>query len=164
MQLSIQHTTQYIYSDPLNYSIQQLKLTPHDGFGQRVKNWSISVNGQLSQHQDTYGNIVHTMVLDGNHSEIKLVAKGEVETGLPIKANEERLPLPIFLRNTALQLSRKSLMLRVPLGFIPPHHKPSPQERAYAKTMRISLLHVVAAWEHPQDMSVVIYLLMMAIC
>jgi transglutaminase-like putative cysteine protease len=102
MQLSIQHITQYIYSDPLNYSIQQLKLTPQDGFGQRVKNWSISVNGQLSQHQDTYGNIVHTMVLDGNHSEIKLVAKGEVETGLPIKANEERLPLPIFLRNTAL--------------------------------------------------------------
>ena len=102
MQLSIQHATQYIYSDPLNYSIQQLKLTPQDGFGQRVKNWSISVNGQLSHHQDTYGNIVHTMVLDGNHSEIKLVAKGEVETGLPIKANEERLPLPIFLRNTAL--------------------------------------------------------------
>ncbi len=117
MQLSIQHTTQYIYSDPLNYSIQQLKLTPHDGFGQRVKNWSISVNGQLSQHQDTYGNIVHTMVLDGNHSEIKLVAKGEVETGLPIKANEERLPLPIFLRNTALtEIDAEMMAFSQPFG------------------------------------------------
>ena len=102
MQLSIQHTTQYSYSDPLNYSIQQLRLTPHDGFGQRVKNWSISVNGQLSQHLDTYGNIVHTMVLDGNHSEIKLVAKGEVETGLSMTKSEERLPLQIFLRSTVL--------------------------------------------------------------
>lgn len=102
MQLSIQHTTQYLYSDPLNYSIQQLRLTPQDGFGQRVKNWSISVNGQLSQHQDTYGNIVHTMVLDGNYSEIKLVAKGEVETGLPMNRFENGLPLQIFLRNTDL--------------------------------------------------------------
>ena len=102
MQLSIQHTTQYSYSDPLNYSIQQLRLTPHDGFGQRVKNWTISVNGQLSQHFDTYGNVVHTMVLDGNHSEITLVAKGEVETGFPLEAGQERLPLAIFLRNTEL--------------------------------------------------------------
>lgn len=119
MQLSIQHITQYIYSDPLNYSIQQLKLTPQDGFGQRVKNWSISVNGQLSQHQDTYGNIVHTMVLDGNHSEIKLVAKGEVETGLPIKANEERLPLPIFLRNTALtEIDAEMMAFSQPFGLL----------------------------------------------
>jgi len=104
MQLSIQHTTQYSYSQPLNYSIQQLRLTPHDGFGQRVKSWAISVNGQLSQYFDTYGNVVHTMVLDGNHSEIKLVAKGEVETGLPMVANQERLPLTIFC---AIQRSRK---------------------------------------------------------
>jgi transglutaminase-like putative cysteine protease len=119
MQLSIQHTTHYIYSDPLNYSIQQLKLTPHDGFGQRVKNWSISVNGQLSQHHDTYGNIVHTMVLDSNHSEIKLVAKGEVETGLPINENEVRLPLQIFLRNTMLTgISSDILEFSRPFGLL----------------------------------------------
>ncbi len=117
MQLSIQHTTQYSYSHPLNYSIQQLRLTPHDGFGQRVKSWAISVNGQLSQHFDTYGNVVHTMVLDGKHSEIKLVAKGEVETGLPMQANQERLPLTIFLRNTALtEVDGQILDFAAPLG------------------------------------------------
>ena len=102
MQFSIQHTTEYSYSQPLNYSIQQLRLTPQDGFGQRVKNWSISVNGQLSQHQDTYGNLVHTMVLDGNHTEIKLIAKGEVETGLVMTTAQEKLPLTIYLRHTPL--------------------------------------------------------------
>lgn len=102
MQFSIQHTTEYSYSQPLNYSIQQLRLTPQDGFGQRVKSWSISVNGQLSQHQDTYGNLVHTMVLDGNHTEIKLIAKGEVETGLAMTATQEKLPLTIYLRHTPL--------------------------------------------------------------
>lgn len=102
MQFSIQHTTEYSYSLPLNYSIQQLRLTPQDGFGQRVKNWSISVNGQLSQHHDTYGNLVHTMVMDSNHTEIRLVAKGEVETGLPMDTTQEKLPLTIYLRHTAL--------------------------------------------------------------
>ena len=102
MQLSIQHTTQYHYSQPLNYIIQQLRLTPQDGYGQRVKNWSITVNGQLSQHQDTFGNVVHTVVLDGHHAEFSVVAKGEVETGFPLKADEERLPLMIYLRHTGL--------------------------------------------------------------
>jgi transglutaminase-like putative cysteine protease len=102
MQLSIQHTTQYQYSEPLNYIIQQLRLTPQDGYGQRVKNWSITVNGQLSQHVDTFGNVVHTVVLEGNQTEINLVAKGEVETGFAIKVDEERLPLTIYLRDTKL--------------------------------------------------------------
>ena len=117
MQLSIQHTTKYSYSHPLNYSIQQLRLTPHDGFGQHVKSWAISVNGQLSQHFDTYGNVVHTMVLDGKHSEIKLIANGEVETGLPIMSNQERLPLTIFLRNTSLtEVDRQILDFAAPIG------------------------------------------------
>lgn len=117
MQLSIQHITEYSYSQPLNYSIQQLRLTPQDGFGQRVKNWSISVNGQLSQHQDTYGNLVHTMVLDGNHNEIKLIAKGEVETGLTMTAIQEKLPLTIYLRNTSLSSANAQIKdFAAPLG------------------------------------------------
>jgi transglutaminase-like putative cysteine protease len=102
MQFSIRHITEYSYSEPLNYSIQQLRLTPQDGFGQRVRSWSISVNGQLSQHQDTYGNQVHNMVLDGSHTEIKLIAKGEVETGLTMTPTQEKLPLTIYLRTTPL--------------------------------------------------------------
>lgn len=102
MHLSISHTTHYSYNQPLLYSIQQLKLTPQDGFGQRVKHWSISVNGQLYQYADAYGNVVHSLVVDGNSSEIKIVAKGEVETGLSHTESQEDLPLTIYLRDTNL--------------------------------------------------------------
>lgn len=102
MHLSITHTTHYSYTQPLLYSIQQLKLTPQDGFGQRVKHWSISVNGQLHQYADAYGNVVHSLVADSNASEIKIVARGEVETGLQHAEAQEELPLTIYLRGTRL--------------------------------------------------------------
>lgn len=102
MHLSITHTTHYCYSQPLLYSIQQLKLTPQDGFGQRVKHWTISVNGQLHQYADTYGNVVHSLVADSKSSEIKIVAKGEVETGLQHAEAQVQLPLTIYLRDTKL--------------------------------------------------------------
>ncbi len=102
MHLSITHKTEYNYSQPLLYSIQQLKLTPQDGFGQKVKNWAISVNGQLYQYDDTYGNVTHTLVLDANSSDISIVAKGEVETGLPYSESQENLPLTLYLRSTQL--------------------------------------------------------------
>jgi len=105
MHLSICHNTVYQYSEPLIYSIQQLKLTPKDGFGQSVKNWMISVNAHLHQHQDSHGNIVHTAVIDNHHNEISIVAKGEVETGLNVLLNDEPLPLEIFLRSTELTLA-----------------------------------------------------------
>ncbi len=102
MQLTIKHTTKYDYAEPLLYSIQQLKLTPQDGFGQKVKSWSIQMNGQPHQHIDTYGNVVHTLVVDKNLSEINVTAKGEVETGLERSETQEKLPLTIYLRNTHL--------------------------------------------------------------
>lgn len=102
MHLSITHTTQYSYSQPLLYSIQQLKLTPQDGFGQRVKHWAIGVNGQLYQYADAHGNVVHSLVVDSNASEIKIVAYGEVETGLQHSELQQMLPLTIYLRDTKL--------------------------------------------------------------
>ena len=102
MHLSITHTTHYNYDQPLLYSIQQLRLTPKDGFGQKVKHWSILVNGQLHQYEDTYGNIVNNLVVERHTSEIKIVAKGEVETGFAYSEAQENLPLSIYLRETGL--------------------------------------------------------------
>jgi transglutaminase-like putative cysteine protease len=109
MHLSIRHNTIYQYSEPLIYSIQQLKLTPKDGFGQSVKNWTISVNAHLHHYQDCYGNMVHTAVIDNQHHEISIIAKGEVETGLKVLSNEEPLPLGIFLRSTSLTAADAAL-------------------------------------------------------
>lgn len=109
MHLSIQHCTQYRYSENLNYTIQQLRLTPHDGFGQHVKNWNIRVNGHLHPTDDAFGNTVHTLVIDTPHTEINILASGEVETGIASLTQIETLPVDIYLRYTPLTLPDKAI-------------------------------------------------------
>jgi transglutaminase-like putative cysteine protease len=115
MLLSIEHHTRYVYSEPVNYTIQQLRLTPPSGFGQHVKRWDIKVNGNLHAVEDSYGNTTHTMVVDTPHTEIIIVAFGEVETGVVTtgaaqNANpNQALPLSIYLRDTPLTMSDKAI-------------------------------------------------------
>lgn len=115
MLLSIEHHTRYVYSEPVNYTIQQLRLTPDNGFGQHVKRWDIKVNGNLHAVEDSYGNTTHTMVVDTPHTEIIIIAFGEVETGLVTETLEQNktqhhvLPLPIYLRDTPLTASDDSI-------------------------------------------------------
>ncbi|ROH86298.1 transglutaminase family protein [Pseudomethylobacillus aquaticus] len=109
MELNIEHRTRYEYAESVNYTIQQLRLTPRDGFGQRVKRWDIRVNGHLHRYDDPHGNIAHTLVLDSPHHELSIVAVGEVETGLPQTSTESRLPLEIYLRDTPLTQADQTL-------------------------------------------------------
>src|SRR5450830_1696502 len=108
MKLSIEHRTTYAFNRPVGYTIQHLRLTPQDGFGQRVNNWHVKVSGHTSPHTDAYGNTTHTLVLDSPHQEIVITAGGEVETDLDLLLNShlainpENLALPVYLRNTAL--------------------------------------------------------------
>lgn len=102
MRLAIEHRTRYAYDTPVDYSIQQLRLTPQSGFGQRVASWNIRVNGRMRLATDAYGNAVHTLVVDTPHQNIEIVARGEVETGLDIPPPTDPLPLPVYLRETAL--------------------------------------------------------------
>ena len=62
MNLNIEHRACYEFDMPMAYTIQQLHLTPQDGFGQRVKNWDIRVNGKLQSYADAFGNTTHTLV------------------------------------------------------------------------------------------------------
>jgi len=105
MLLTIEHQTHYTYSEPVNYTIQQLRLTPQQGHGQQVGRWDIRVNGNLQESADTFGNTVHTLVVDGEHEEINILAYGEVETGLLASIVDNTLPLPIYLRSTPLTLA-----------------------------------------------------------
>lgn len=108
MQLNIEHHTRYVYSTPVNYTIQQLRLTPQNGFGQLVKRWEIRVNGELQATQDSYGNVTHQLVIDVPHTEIMIIAIGVVETGLIINQTIQpdfavgMLPIAVYLRNTPL--------------------------------------------------------------
>jgi transglutaminase-like putative cysteine protease len=105
MRLTIEHHTQYVYSSAVNYTIQQLRLTPQSGFGQHVKYWDIKVQGQLHAFEDAYGNTTHTLVVDTPHTELSVTVVGEVETGVNDYSQEQMLPLNIFLRDTPLTMA-----------------------------------------------------------
>lgn len=109
MLLTIEHRTHYSYSEPVNYTIQQLRLTPQQGFGQRVSRWEIRVNGHLHQNNDTFDNTTHTLVVDGKHDEINIIASGEVETGLDVPPQDNELPIGTYLRSTPLTESDQGL-------------------------------------------------------
>lgn len=109
LNLNIEHHTQLSFDDPVDYTIQQLHLTPSDGFGQKVKRWEIRVNGKLQAHADTYGNLEHTLVVDGPHSSINITAVGEVETGLDIPPQPDALPIQVYLRFTPLTMADRRI-------------------------------------------------------
>ena len=67
MRLNIEHHIHCTYPGAVGYTIQQLRLTPPRGFGQRVKHWEIQVNGRMQPYADTYGNLAHTLVVEGLH-------------------------------------------------------------------------------------------------
>lgn len=110
MRLNIQHQTQYVYSEMVTYTIQQLRLTPQNGFGQHVRHWDIKVNGQLHEFQDTFDNIAHTLVIDNPHHELTIAVSGEVETGVADLSQHQALPMPIFLRETPLTAPSEAII------------------------------------------------------
>ena len=105
MRLTIEHFTQYVYSAPVSYSIQQLRLTPQSGFGQHVKYWDIKVQGQMNAFEDAFGNTTHILVVDKPHTELSITVIGEVETGVNDYSQLQTLPLTIFLRDTSLTIA-----------------------------------------------------------
>lgn len=102
MLLNIEHQTHYAFSEMVQYTIQQLRLTPRTGDGQQVNHWQIKVNGQLTAFEDAFGNLAHTLVIDQPHDELTITVCGEVETGVETTAPEQVLPLNIYLRDTPL--------------------------------------------------------------
>lgn len=79
MRLTIRHETVIRYALPANYSIQILRLTPRLDGGQRVLDWTIESPGRRSRHVDAYGNVAHTLVLDGRHDGLRVAVHGTVD-------------------------------------------------------------------------------------
>jgi transglutaminase-like putative cysteine protease len=80
MYLTIRHDTSYRYEATVQYTIQQLRLTPASGAAQVVRRWHIDAPGKLDATFDAYGNVLHTLVINKPHNEIRLHVSGEVET------------------------------------------------------------------------------------
>jgi transglutaminase-like putative cysteine protease len=97
MYLTIRHDTVYRYDATVHYSIQQLRLTPVSGASQIVRRWFLDAPGKLDSAFDAYGNVLHTLVLNRPHDEIRVHVSGEVDT-MPLidgRLNEDAGPIPL---------------------------------------------------------------------
>jgi transglutaminase-like putative cysteine protease len=114
MRLRISHLTTYRYATPATSVIQMLRLTPRNHDGQYVARWRIDVSTdcRLDQHEDAFGNIIHTFTADGPFSELSVLVEGEIETrdtqGI-VRGAVERFPPTLFLRESALTIADESL-------------------------------------------------------
>lgn len=105
MRLKIKHVTEYAYDEPVQFSLQRLRLTPIEGPGLRVLSWNIAVDGAKVEagFNDQFGNHTHLVSYEGESSSVKIVAFGVVDT-------EDRtgvygphtgfVPLWLYLRDT----------------------------------------------------------------
>ena len=107
MQLRITHSTEYRYDDPVQYSLQRLRLTPISGPGQTVLSWKIDVDGAKVEagFNDQFGNHTHLVSTEGPSRSVHIVASGEVSTedraGV-FGAHLGYVPLWLYLRDTPL--------------------------------------------------------------
>jgi transglutaminase-like putative cysteine protease len=107
MRLRITHTTEYRYDDPVQYSLQRLRLCPLDGPGQKIVSWNIAVDGAVVEagFNDQFGNHTHLVSTEGDSHSVHIVASGEVETedrsGV-FGPHQGYVPLWLYLRDTPL--------------------------------------------------------------
>lgn len=105
MRISIGHVSRYTYAEPVQYSIQTLRLTPPSFQGQRVIEWLITAPGMQTaqKFRDSFGNTCHQVSYTGPQDESVVLAKGVVETedraGLT-QGLFETTPVRVFKRIT----------------------------------------------------------------
>ena len=107
MRIRIAHATTYAYDTPPTGVTQLLRLTPRDHDGQHVLSWRIDLSEDclLHQHEDAFGNIIHSFTAEGPFNQLTVEFAGEVDTqdtdGL-VSGAVERFPPQFYLRDTAL--------------------------------------------------------------
>ena len=107
MRIRISHATTYAYDTPPTGVTQLLRLTPRDHDGQHVVSWRIDLSEDclLHQHEDAFGNIIHSFTAEGPFNKLTVEVAGEVDTqdtdGL-VSGAVERFPPQFYLRETSL--------------------------------------------------------------
>lgn len=105
MRLTIVHETHYKFQEPVNHSIQYLRLTPRQDACQRTLSWSVtSAGGPMIPWIDGFGNNVHVSTISEAHDEIKVIVEGVVETidTVGVIPARDGLPPQLFLRDTPM--------------------------------------------------------------
>lgn len=114
MRIQIRHKTTYAYAEPAKSTIQHLRLTPRNYDGQHVAQWRIDVDRdcRLRAAEDSYGNIMHRLTSDDQHTSISTLVEGEVttfDTAGIVSGAIERFPTVFYLRNTPLTVAGSEL-------------------------------------------------------
>ncbi|MDR3497571.1 MAG: transglutaminase family protein [Ancalomicrobiaceae bacterium] len=107
MRLQIAHEVTFHFDTPALYAVQILRMMPRGSSQQFINDWRIDVSAdcRLSPVEDPFGNWTHTFSVDGPLDSLTISASGEVmteETNGVIRGTPERLPLAVYLRETAL--------------------------------------------------------------
>lgn len=114
MRLNISHTTTYSYDSPNDYALQQLRLIPRSGHGQKVIDWQTRITGAARQlsYDDEYGNHVELVLADPGATHVEIVSEGVVEiedrAGL-LGMQKNRAPLWLFEGATPITAPGKAL-------------------------------------------------------
>lgn len=105
MLIMVSHVTRYTYDEPVNYTVQSLRLTPAQFKGQRIANWHVRVPGcsKSLQFKDGFGNAVDLVTVYARHHELMIEAGGTVETsdcsGV-VSGLAKSIPARVFLKET----------------------------------------------------------------
>jgi transglutaminase-like putative cysteine protease len=107
MLIHVRHRTRYTYDHPVQSMIQALRLSPRNHEGQYVRRWQIDLDqdGTLRPGEDSFGNVLHMLSLDGPLTSLCITVEGEVEmldTNGIVRGALEKFPAELYLRDTPL--------------------------------------------------------------
>lgn len=107
MRLAISHTTHYDFSRPVAHGLQRLRLKPKTSHGQRVLEWTMTLDGARAQadYDDHHHNQTTLVSVDPGARAVTVTCGGIVETADTagvIGAHTGHMPLWRFLAQTEL--------------------------------------------------------------
>ena len=110
MLIHVRHRTRYTYDHPVQSMIQALRLSPRNHEGQYVRRWQIDLDqqGTLRPGEDSFGNVLLMLSLDGPLTSLCITVEGEVEmldTNGIVRGALEKFPSDLYLRETPLTLT-----------------------------------------------------------
>jgi transglutaminase-like putative cysteine protease len=82
MHFHIEHTTEYLYSEPASESFSELRLRPRDSLRQKVSRHQTLVEPRVlvESHTDYFGNFVETLSIPFRHQKLVVTSSCDVET------------------------------------------------------------------------------------
>jgi transglutaminase-like putative cysteine protease len=107
MELSVRHTTEYLYDKPVDFALQQLRKRPLETSTQIVHDWEVEIDGGVveTSYRDHFGNHVDLVSASPGTSKLAITATGRVETkdtaGV-LGRVYGKAPLWLFAQQTAL--------------------------------------------------------------